>query len=109
MPKAGIHCDSSTNWNLALAESKLTQMNSDSRKLIIDVHNATLRALRATTSASPRMVRMNSAPTSGRKVNSDRIGNCVMIRSSRVLEQIPRDQDDDARQHGERVMVEIAG
>ena len=38
------------------------------------VHSATQRALRSPASSSPRRQMMNSAPTSGRKVDDERIG-----------------------------------
>lgn len=79
MLNAGIQSARSTIWNAAVVLSKFNQMNKDSTKVISEVHNATLRALRATTSGSPRINKMNAAPTSGRNVVSDRMGQPAMI------------------------------
>src|SRR5580700_308625 len=74
---------------------------------MIEVESAMLRALRATTPASPRVVRMNPAPTSGRKVTSDKSGQWLMARSLR--DQVPGDQRDDADQHGKGIVIDVAG
>src|SRR5207248_1012287 len=68
-----------------------------------------LRALRATTASSPREVMMNPTPTRGRNVTSDRSGQWLMARPRSPRHQIPSDQGDDADQHGEGVVVDIAG
>ena len=108
MLKAGIHARRSSNWKAAVVVSNWTQRNSDSSNVIIDVHRATLRAFRLTTSASPPgMARMNPAPTRGRKVTRDRIGNSVIAPSARLTQQVPGDQEHDTAQHGKGVMVKI--
>src|SRR6186997_3115110 len=62
--------------------------------------------LRRAISSSPRMMSTKSAPIAGRKVTVERIGQSVI---SPRREHEPRDQRDDADQHGESVVVEVAG
>src|SRR5262249_52906432 len=83
--------------------------SSDSRNTITEVDNAMFFALRATISASPRVVRMNPAPISGRNVTSDSSGQWLMVLGLLPRDQVPGDQRDDADQHGKGVMVNIAG
>src|SRR5204863_8290243 len=68
-----------------------------------------LRALRATIASSPREVMMNPTPTRGRNVTSDRSGQWLMARPRSPRHQIPGDQGADTEQHGEGVVVDIAG
>src|SRR5690349_8489378 len=70
------------------------------------VHNATQRALRFVASLSPRNAMMNRAPTIGRKVMTEITGQVVMSASR---EHEPGDQRGGADQHGEGIMIEIAG
>src|SRR5579872_820052 len=107
MPKAGIQSASSTNWKSALVRSKRNQSTSETNSVMSDVHNARNRALRATASASPRRNRISAAPTSGRKVTTERMGHPFMARSPEP-EQVPADQQDDADQHGKGVVIDIA-
>jgi hypothetical protein len=79
MPNGAIHSRFSTNWKSGVAVSKFTHSSSDSAKVISEVHSATARALRATTASSPRTSMMNTAPTSGRKVTSERIGQVAVM------------------------------
>ena len=44
-----------------------------------DVHNATLRALRAANPGSPRIMKMNSAPTSGKKMINESSGQSPIV------------------------------
>src|SRR5438270_13214024 len=81
----------------------------DRAKTISDVDSAILRAFRATTASSPREVMMNPTPTRGRNVTSDRSGQWLMARRRSSRHQIPGDQGDDTDQHGERIVVDIAG
>src|SRR5688572_3383803 len=67
-----------------------------------------MRALRATKASSPRVMKISSAPTNGRKVVRERIGKSVMLASASERDQIPADQRDDADQHGKGVMIDIA-
>src|SRR5215213_4872381 len=98
----------STSWKPACELSKLAQIKSERRKVTSAVHKATLRLLRATISGSPRMKKMNAAPTRGRKVTRERSGQSP-IGSASQHEQIPGDEAGDPDQHGEGVVVEVAG
>src|SRR5919199_924659 len=102
MLKVGIQSTFSTNWNSGVVGSKPSHRKTDSTNTIVEVHSAMLRALWATVSSSPRVARMKAAPTSGRKVTSERIGK-PFIASPRRPQQIPGDQQHDADQHRERV------
>ena len=73
-PSQGLR---STNWNSGEAASKRQTRTSDTANVTIVVHNATQRALRLAASSSPRIARMNSAPTSGRNVVTERIGHDI--------------------------------
>src|SRR5579863_6719367 len=108
MPKDGIHSCVSTNWKSAVVGSKSTHSRIDSANVISDVHRAAMRALRATTSGVPRTQAMNTAPTTGRKVTSDRIGQLAVMAPS-PEQQIPGDQQHDADQHGKGIVVDVAG
>src|SRR5579883_2723129 len=75
-----------------------------------EVQSAIQRALRATASLSPRKTRMKATPASGRKVTRERRGQFSMkARSGDLPQEIPGDEGDDADQHDEGVVVEIAG
>src|SRR6266404_1133796 len=100
----------STNWKSAVFGSNSNHSTSDSPKSISDVHSAMLRALRATTSSSPRVIRMKAAPTSGKKVTSERSGQwltAAFLRSSR--EQVPGHDRDEPDHHREGIVIEVAG
>ena len=45
---------------------------------MVAVQSATLRAFCATTAGSPRIIRMNAAPASGRKITRDRSGQSLI-------------------------------
>ena len=72
------HWPFSTSWKPAWVGSKLAQIRSESRKVMPEVHSATLRAFWATTSGSPRISRMKPAPASGRKMTRDRSGQSLI-------------------------------
>src|SRR6476660_6701587 len=95
----------STNWKSAEAGSKRQTRMSEIAKVMRVVHSATHRALRAPVSSS-RSRAMNSAPASGRKVTTERIGQLASVRSR---EHEPGDGGGNADQHGEGVVIEIAG
>src|SRR5712671_3938452 len=100
----------STNWKSAVLGSNSNHSTSDSTKSISDVHNAMLRALRATTASSPRAIRMKAVPTSGKKVTSERSGQWItaaFLRSPR--EQVPGHDRNEPDHHREGVMIEVAG
>ena len=70
--------------------SKLNHRYKDSRKLMLEVQRATYRALRATIFGSwSLMVRMNSAPARGRKINKESMGNPLIKLLTHVPKQIP--------------------
>src|SRR5258708_24886281 len=107
MPKAGIQSWISTNWKSAVVVSNSSHSRIDSAKTISEVHSAVMRALRATTSGVPRTKAMNTAPATGRNVTRDRIGQFAVMASP--VQHIPGDQQDDADQHGKRVVIDVAG
>src|SRR5436309_12023022 len=77
-----------------------------------EVHSATQRAFRATSAGSPLMKSSNKAPTSGRKVMTERSGKLVIacaLPSMQLNEEIPGDEDHHPDQHGEGVVVHITG
>src|SRR5215510_2001369 len=82
-------------------------MISEIAKVISVVQSATQRALRFSASPSPRIIMMSSAPTSGRKMVTDRIGQLMSTCPS--AEHEPGDERRHADQHGESVVVEITG
>ena len=70
-PSQGL---SSTNWNWAVSGSKSRHRMSESAKVMSVVHSAMKRALRKELSSSPRNSAISSAPSSGRNVTVERIG-----------------------------------
>ena len=70
-PSQGL---SSTNWNCAVSGSKSRHRMSDSAKVMSVVHSAMKRALRKALSSPPRSSTIRIAPSSGRKVTVERIG-----------------------------------
>src|SRR5262245_18131447 len=97
----------STNWNSGELGSKRKTMISETAKVISVVQSATQRALRLSASPSLRIIMMNSAPASGRKVVTERIGQLMSAHPS--AEHEPSDERCDADQHGEGIVVEITG
>src|SRR5215510_9640284 len=80
---------------------------SEIANVISVVQSAIQRALRFSASPSPRIIMMSSAPTSGRKMVTDRIGQLMSTCPS--AEHEPGDERRHTDQHGEGVVVEIAG
>src|SRR5229473_368076 len=106
----------STNWNSGEPASKRHTRISEIAKVINVVHIATQRALRATEGSSPRIAMMNSAPSSGRNTVTERIGQLAMSVSpaakhepALAAKHEPGDESRNADQHGERIMIHIAG
>src|SRR5262245_25944187 len=64
--------------------------------------------LRRALSSSPRMMTMSNAPTSGRNVTTERIGQPVIAILSWRKHDVG-DQRGDADQHGKGVVIEISG
>ena len=77
----------STNWKSAEAGSKRQTRMSEIAKVMSVVHSATQRALRAPASSS-RSMAMNSAPTSGRKVTTERIGQLAISAPPANMNQV---------------------
>src|SRR5947207_15179641 len=106
MFSAGTQASFSSNWNPALVESKCTHSSSETRKVTSEVISAALRQLRSTASLGPLTTRQNSAPTSGRKVTTERIGQLTII--------LPHEQHEvgqqrrQADQHHEGIVVQVA-
>src|SRR5712692_9439900 len=98
----------STNWNSGEPASKRHTRISDIAKVISVVHIATQRALRATEGSSPRSAMMKSAPSSGRNTVTERIGQ-LAISVSPAGKHEPGDESRNADQHGERIVIHIAG
>src|SRR5713226_2178832 len=98
----------STNWNSGDPASKRHTRISEIAKVISVVHIATQRALRAMEWSSPRIAMMNSAPSKGRNVVTERIGQ-LAISMSPAGKHEPGDEGRDADQHGKRIVVHVAG
>src|SRR5215467_12792762 len=98
----------STNWNSAEAGSKREASISTITRSISVTHNATQRALRLTAASSPGSTMMNSAPSSGRNVMTESIGQLAMSVAS-AREHEPGDERRRSDHHREGVMVEVAG
>src|SRR5216683_2751025 len=98
----------STNWNSDEPASKRHTRISEIAKVMSVVHIATQRALRAMEGSSPRIAMMNSAPSKGRKVVTERIGQ-LAISVPPTGKHEPGDEGRDTDQHGKRIMVHVAG
>src|ERR1700759_2597782 len=72
------------------------------------VHSAIQRELRRAASSSPRLIQTTSAPNSGRKVTTERMGHVVMALASRS-EHKPSDQPGHTDQHRKCEVIEITG
>src|ERR1700761_1432343 len=106
MPVAS-HDVFSTNWKSVCDGSKRQTRISEMPKVTSVVHSAIQRELRRAASSSPRTIQTSNAPNSGRKVTTDRIGQVTISMASQEHE--PRDQPGDADQHGEGIVIEVAG
>src|SRR6185312_11405748 len=106
MLSAGIQATFSSNWKPALVGSKWTHSSSETRKVTSEVISAALRQLRSTASLGPCTTRQNSAPTSGRKVTTERIGQLAIVLSHEQHEVAH--QRGNADQHDEGVVVQVA-
>src|SRR5215472_17204463 len=89
----------STNWNSGEPASKRHTRISEIAKVISVVHSATQRALRAMEASSPRINMMNSTPSSGRNVVTERIGQlAISLPPAGKPEPEPGDEGGDADQ-----------
>src|SRR5262245_25444589 len=99
----------STNWNSAEPASKRDARMRVIARVTTVTHQAIQRALRFTAGSSPPgSTMMISAPTSGRKVMTDSIGQLAMSVAS-AREHEPGDEQGRADHHREGVVIEIAG
>src|SRR6476661_4318070 len=105
MLSAGIQATFSSNWKPALVGSKWTHSSSDTTNVTSEVISAALRQFRSTASFGPCTTRQNSAPTSGRKVTTERIGQLAIALSHEQHEV--GDECRHADQHHEGVVVEV--
>src|SRR5262245_26684852 len=105
MLRAGTHSAFSSNWKPALVGSKRAHRTSEIRKTTTEVTRATLRQLRSTASLGPLMIRQKKAPSSRRKVISERMGQLVIALPH---EHEVGDERRHADQHGEGIVVEVA-
>src|SRR6478735_6570958 len=106
MLSAGTQASFSSNWNPALVGSKLTHSSSEITKVTSEVIRAALRQLRSTASFGPWTTRQNTAPTKGRNVMTERIGQLTIALSHEQHEVA--DEGGDADQHDEGVVVQVA-
>src|SRR5262245_11928997 len=104
MLSAGTQSSFSSNWKPALVLSKRAHSASEIRKVASEVISAALRQFRSTASLGPFTTRQKAAPTSGRKVTSERIGQFIVL---------PHEQHEvghqrrHADQHDERIVIEV--
>src|SRR5690348_15515362 len=105
MLSAGTQSSFSSNWKPDFVGSKRAHRISEIRKVTTEVTRATLRQLRSTASFGPLMIRQKNAPSNGRKVTSERIGQVVIALPH---EHEVGDQRRHADQHGEGVVVQVA-
>src|SRR5215467_3999348 len=98
----------SMNWNSGEPTSKRHTRINEIAKVISVVHSATQRALRAIEASSPRIAMINNAPSSGRNVVTERIGQLAMSVPPNGKDE-PSDEGRNTDQHGKRVVVHIAG
>src|SRR4030095_12355527 len=103
MPSAGTQSIFSSNWKPALVASKRAHRISEIRKGPPEVTIAMLRQLRSTASFGPLTIRQKNAPTRGRKVTSERMGQLVIVLPH---EHEVGDEGCHADQHHEGVVVE---
>src|ERR1044072_716087 len=106
MLSAGTQSIFSSNWKPALVGSKRTHRSSEIRKVTPEVTSAILRQLRPTASVGPLTIRQKNAPTRGRKVTRERMGQLVITLPQ---EHEVGDERGHADQHREGVVVEVTG
>src|SRR5262252_7610613 len=98
----------STNWNSGEPASKRHTTISEIAKVIKVVHSATQRALRAMEASSPRIAMMNSAPSRGRNVVTERIGQLAISLPPDGHPE-PGNEGCNPDQHGKRIVIHVAG
>src|SRR5262249_34241643 len=90
MLSAGTQSAFSSNWKPALVGSKRAHNRIEIRNVTTEVTSAALRQLRSTASLGPLTTRQNNAPTSGRKVTTERIGQLAMAQPAPSMNQVTR-------------------
>ena len=76
--KAPDHAACSTNWKPGFDASKFHQISSETRNVSTVTPSDTLRMLRRCASLSPRIrKKISAAPTSGRNVTVERMGQFI--------------------------------
>src|SRR5471032_2897450 len=105
MCSAGTQARFSSNWNDALVGSKRAHRTSEITKVTSEVISAALRQLRSTASLGPLTTRQNNAPTSGRNVTRERIGQLDIGPLPHHHDEV-RHEGCDAQQHHERILIE---
>ena len=94
----------------ASSDRSRAQMASDRARSTSEVQSAIQRALRATSAASPRRIRI--AKHAGERQEGDEAEERPVhpcFRSPDLEQEIPRDQHHHADQHREGVVIEVAG
>src|ERR1700726_2420067 len=105
MCSAGTQARFSSNWNDALVGSKRAHRTSEITKTTSEVISAALRQLRSTASLGPLTTRQNNAPTSGRNVTRERIGQPDIGPLPHHHDEV-RHEGRNAQQHHERLLIE---
>src|SRR6185437_7589415 len=99
----------STNWNSADAVSKWVTSSTETAKVTTVVHSAIQREVPRANGELPCAISaMRIAPSSGRKVTTERIGQVICRNPSVHREHEPGDDRRRADQHGEGVVIEVA-
>src|SRR5262245_51743373 len=106
MLSAGTQSAFSSNWKPAFVGSKRTQSRTEITNVTTEVTSAALLQLRSTASLGPLTARQNSAPTSGRNVTSERIGQ-LDIGLPRRRQHEPGDERHHANQHYKGIVIDI--
>src|SRR5471030_3350049 len=107
MLRDGIQASFSSNWKPGLVPSNRAHSISEIRKVTMEVIIAALRQLRSTASFGPLTTRQNNAPTSGRNVTRERIGQLDIGPLPHHHDEV-RHERRDAQKHHERVLIEEA-
>src|SRR3569833_1574944 len=104
------HSCFSTNWNSAEAVSKWVTSRTETANVTTVVHSAIQRDVPRAIGEWPRAISaMRIAPSSGRKVTTERIGQVICRNPSIHQEHVPGDDRCRADEHGEGVVIEVSG
>src|SRR3569832_2968231 len=103
------HSCFSTNWNSAEAVSKWVTSRTETANVTFVVHSAIQRDVPRAIGELPRAFSaMRIAPSSGRMVTTERIGQVICRNPSVHREHEPSDDRRRADEHGEGVVIEVA-